>query len=358
MSINQLHKDITNLLYRVEEDYSKIIQFGEHVPLIELDIVLKDVRLLYEYFNELKYHAEEQRRKNTPKEKTQESAAIVAAEKMEEKVAIISSLLNKKDEVSTEALEEKKEPVSENVSENENINEVETIENAEIETTEDVEEIIIAEEENVVDETAAEEEISQEEEEEENTLVAETPEIKEVEKKEEVKASPIAWQKTFDAGEVKTADKLGTPASTPPPVAPKVDLLKEREKDFVPTVRKIEFKKELNQPEPKKESIFEKAASLYDKISKPTDKSIAAQHSRQPISNIKSTIGINDKFIYLKELFKGNVEEYGAALDKLNDFDSYAEAEDHFQELKEKYGWDPDTKSFQGLAELLLRRYL
>jgi uncharacterized protein (UPF0333 family) len=351
MSINQLHKDITNLLYRVEEDYSKIIQFGEHVPLIELDIVLKDVRLLYEYFNELKYHAEEQRRKNTPKEKTQESAAIVAAEKMEEKVAIISSLLNKKDEVSTEALEEKKEPVSEN----ENINEFETIENAEIEITEDVEEVIIAEEENVVDETAAEEEISQEE---ENTPIAETPEIKEIEKKEEVKVSPIAWQKTFDAGEVKTADKLGTPATTPPPVAPKVDLLKEREKDFVPTVRKIEFKKELNQPEPKKESIFEKAASLYDKISKPTDKSIAAQHSRQPISNIKSTIGINDKFIYLKELFKGNVEEYGAALDKLNDFDSYAEAEDYFQELKEKYNWDPDTKSFHGLAELLLRRYL
>ena len=234
MSINQLHKDITNLLYRVEEDYSKIIQFGEHVPLIELDIVLKDVRLLYEYFNELKYHAEEQRRKNTPNEKTLEYSAIVAAENMEEQVAYISYLLNQKDEVSTEALEEKKEPVSEN----ENI-----IENAEIEITEDVEDVIIAEEENVVDETAAEEEISQEEEEEEeeNTLVTETPEIKEIEKKEEVKASPIAWQKTFDAGEVKTADKLGTPATTPPPVAPKEHLLNERENHIVPTVRKIEF---------------------------------------------------------------------------------------------------------------------
>jgi hypothetical protein len=97
---------------------------------------------------------------------------------------------------------------------------------------------------------------------------------------------------------------------------------------------------------------------LYDKIAKPTDKTVATQASRQPISNIKSSIGINEKFIYLKDLFKNNINDYNEALEKLNNFDSYEEAEDFFQDLKQKYGWDPDSKSFQGLADLLSRRYL
>jgi len=346
MSINQLHKDITGLLYKVEEDYSKIIQHGDHVPLIELDIVLKDIRLLYEYFNELKIYSEEQRRRAIPKDKTQEGAVIMAADLIDDSAIVKASLEESKVEkehfeIESE-IEEKIDATEETVAENkeeEGVEELPAIEEDEVQ----VEEIINEETQEV---TVSEEE---------QTVVEEKAE-KDVEK-EEIKPSPIAWQTTFDASK-ENPSNLGAEKIVPPVIAPKIDLLKEREKDFVPTVRKIEFKKEVDQPEPKKESIFEKAASLYDKISKPTDKSIAAHHSRQPISNIKSTIGINDKFIYLKELFKGNVEEYGAALDKLNDFDSYADAEDYFQELKEKYGWDSESKSFQGLAELLMRRYL
>jgi hypothetical protein len=148
------------------------------------------------------------------------------------------------------------------------------------------------------------------------------------------------------------------PSENPPVVAPKVDLLQERQKDFVPTVRKIEFKPEPQTPDNKKESLFDKAASLYDKIAKPGDKTVAGQATRQPVSNIKGSIGINEKFAYLKELFKNNVNDYNEALDKLNNFDSYADAEDYFQELKAKYNWDPESKSFQGLADLLNRRYL
>lgn len=330
MSINQLHKDITGLLYKVEEDYSRIIQHGDHVPLIEIDIVLKDIRLLYEYFNELKIVTEEQRRKAIPKEKTQETAAIIAAERTEEKELIKA------------IIEEEKAP--ETISEEASNNEM----TADEATTEETEKIEKAAPE--IDEIKAEE---IEETETEEPVKNDEDEVK----TGEVKPSPIAWQRTFEAPKEKEV-KLGAETIAPPPVSPKVDLLKEREKDFVPTVRKIEFKREADQPEPKKESLFEKAASLYDKIAKPGDKSIAAQHTRQPISNIKAAIGINDKFIYLKELFKGNVDEYNAALDKLNDFENYADAEDHFQELKEKYGWDPDSKPFQGLAELLMRRYL
>jgi hypothetical protein len=161
----------------------------------------------------------------------------------------------------------------------------------------------------------------------------------------------LLGKKTFDASQGQVA-----PAASP--VSPKVDLLKEREKDFVPTVRKIEFKPQSSAPEVKKESLLDKAASLYDKIAKPGEKSPVTTAGRQSVSNIKAAIGINEKFTYLKELFKNNVAEYNEALDKLNDFENDADAEDFFQELKEKYNWDSESKSFQGLADLLFRRYL
>ena len=188
----------------------------------------------------------------------------------------------------------------------------------------------------------------------EKTVVEVTPPV-------EIKLdeSPIAWQKTFDASDAKETGATSTSESIPVvAVSPKVDLLQERQKDFVPTVRKIEFKPEPVTVDSKKESLFDKAASLYDKIAKPAEKTVATQASQNPISNIKSSIGINEKFAYLKDLFKNNMAEYNESLDKLNNFENYGEAEDFFQELKSKYSWDPESKSFQGLAELLNRRYL
>ena len=194
---------------------------------------------------------------------------------------------------------------------------------------------------------------------------AEMPKVEEVKvETPKVEEKPaVDFQKTVEAKIEEKKEPVAQkpvvlPSENPPVVAPKVDLLQERQKDFVPTVRKIEFKPEPQTPDNKKESLFDKAASLYDKIAKPGDKTVAGQATRQPVSNIKGSIGINEKFAYLKELFKNNVNDYNEALDKLNNFDSYADAEDYFQELKAKYNWDPESKSFQGLADLLNRRYL
>ena len=313
MEPSNIHEDITRVLYKIEEQYSQILQRKERIPTLDVDVVLKDISILYECFLDLREVAEFQRRKalqpDTQGQRTvsqPEAAGKPAEQKKEtEKPAVEPAKIA---EVRIET-GKKAEPVKSSVPKEEPI----------------------------------------------------------IQDKPEVKEPQVHWQKTFDASKDKP-EAMSKPAASPvstgqtpvPPqvTAPKVDLLKEREKDFVPTVRKIEFKAEPNSPEPKKESIFEKAASLYDKIAKPTEKTVATQAGKQPISNIKGSIGINEKFIYLKELFRNNTNEYNDALEKLNNFDSYAEAEDDFQELKAKYNWDPEGKSFHGLAELLSRRYL
>ena len=325
MDANRIHDDITHLLYKVEEQYSRILQYKDSIPMMEVDLALKDVRDLYESLLDLRTLAEHQRRKATAEPVTA-SAPTTVIEPIAEPV--IEPVVEVKAEVISEPEEEEVQPKKENAAE--------------------IIPIVEKVEANVVATEPVAQPKSESIQEEIKATAEKLPE-----------ASPIAWQKTFDGTQVK--EEVAKPIVAEPPAAvvtPKVDLLQERQKDFVPTVRKIEFKPESTPNEPKKESIFEKAASLYDKIAKPSEKTVANQATRQPISNIKSSIGINEKFAYLKDLFKNNVNEYNEALDKLNNFENYGEAEDFFQELKAKYNWDPESKSFQGLADLLNRRYL
>lgn len=331
MDAKRIHEDITHLLYKVEEQYGRIIHHKDSIPLLEIDLALKDVRDLYEMFLDLRTAAEIKRRQiasavaqkvSEPDEDLFVTSTMHPAEVKEVVVEVpvieeVAAEEVKAEEITHELGEE---IVEKNIS------------------AEKVEDSIAAIEEPVIEEEPAEVAVKAEEE----------PVVKEEAKQDN---SGIAWQKTYDAS------KTNAPAEAPV-AGPKKDLLQERQKDFVPTVRKIEFKPEPISSEIKKESIFDKATSLFDKISKPAEKTVASAATKQPISNIKSTIGINEKFAYLKDLFKNNVNEYNEALDKLNNFDNYTEAEDYFQELKAKYSWDPETKSFQGLADLLSRRYL
>jgi hypothetical protein len=298
MDVRRIHEEINTTLIQLEEQYSRILTYKDQIPTIEVDLVLKDVRDLYELFINLKTVGELQKR-----------SALSAMSQSSEEVAVKPTLIE------TPAPVEEKQVI-----------ESPKVESVKVEAPK-VNEVKV-----------------------EAPKVEEKPAVdfqKTVEPKAEEKKEPITQVKP-----------VVLPSENPPVVAPKVDLLQERQKDFVPTVRKIEFKPEPQTPDNKKESLFDKAASLYDKIAKPGDKTVAGQATRQPVSNIKGSIGINEKFAYLKELFKNNVNDYNEALDKLNNFDSYADAEDYFQELKAKYNWDPESKSFQGLADLLNRRYL
>lgn len=301
MDVRRIHEEINTTLIQLEEQYSRILTYKDQIPTIEVDLVLKDVRDLYELFINLKTAGELQKRgllgQAPPavavEEIVQQKTAPVA-----EPAAVVASVASSADATIAEKL----------------------VVEAKVEET---------------PQAAPKVEVKIE-----STPSSETKE------EEKIEASPVATKPVV------------LPSENPPVVAPKVDLLQERQKDFVPTVRKIEFKPEPQTIDNKKESLFDKAASLYDKIAKPGDKTVAGQATRQPVSNIKGSIGINEKFAYLKELFKNNVNDYNEALDKLNNFDSYGDAEDYFQELKAKYSWDPESKSFQGLADLLNRRYL
>lgn len=92
--------------------------------------------------------------------------------------------------------------------------------------------------------------------------------------------------------------------------------------------------------------------TLADSMTAPKD--MASEIRRQErISDLKQTIGINDKFLLIRDLFEGDAEAYEAALTRLNAFD---DLDDCMIFISENYDWNPGSDGARLLMELLERK--
>ena len=84
-----------------------------------------------------------------------------------------------------------------------------------------------------------------------------------------------------------------------------------------------------------------------------------AEHtSSQPITDLKQAITLNDKLLYIKDLFNGYNLAYSEALDILNRFTSYDEAENFLKtSYAVKNNWDAKPATAEKFYALLRRRF-
>ncbi len=73
--------------------------------------------------------------------------------------------------------------------------------------------------------------------------------------------------------------------------------------------------------------------------------------------HLKALISINDKFIFINELFDGNLREYNETIETLNGFMDRRQAFDFFDLVRNKNLWDPSTTAFKKLQEVLERKF-
>lgn len=105
---------------------------------------------------------------------------------------------------------------------------------------------------------------------------------------------------------------------------------------------------------PTDELSFEYRESLNDRLKE--DK-IELSHSltSSPIKDLKKAIGVNDRFLFINELFRGDVAMYERSIKTIQNFSIYAEAEFWIRrELKVKIGWldsEPVVKQFDQLVK-------
>ena len=104
----------------------------------------------------------------------------------------------------------------------------------------------------------------------------------------------------------------------------------------------------------------EEQTTVNEKIALQEDvQSVASELERKPITDLKSAIGINEKFLFINDLFGGSTEDYNDSLNHLNECKDHAEADTYINDnLKVKYHWDEENNAVSVFLDLVGRRYL
>jgi hypothetical protein len=77
-----------------------------------------------------------------------------------------------------------------------------------------------------------------------------------------------------------------------------------------------------------------------------------------PVKDLRKAVGINDRFLFINDLFRGDETMYERSIKTINSFNIYAEAEYWIsRELKTKLGWDNDHPSVVHFDQLVKRRF-
>ena len=100
--------------------------------------------------------------------------------------------------------------------------------------------------------------------------------------------------------------------------------------------------------------------SLNDRIGRnKLHASLSSKLQKNPINDLPKAIGINERFLFIKELFNNDSTAFTEAIKKLNNLQNFAEA-DHIlhEELAVKYNWKSDSIAVQSFLELVQRRYI
>jgi hypothetical protein len=108
---------------------------------------------------------------------------------------------------------------------------------------------------------------------------------------------------------------------------------------------------ELNQ------RVAQQSTSLNDRL-RQDSRGIGDRLGEMPVRDLRQAIGINDKFRFIQELFRGDVDAYERSVKTINEFKTQQEAEYWIErELKIRQGWDDEHSAVQQFYNLVRKRF-
>ena len=103
---------------------------------------------------------------------------------------------------------------------------------------------------------------------------------------------------------------------------------------------------------------FGSEESVHRKIAgQGSSKTLADKLHRNPIKDLKAAIGINEKFLFVNQLFEGNLQNYSAAIEKINTVNDLGTARQIAADLAGQMNWDDNNEHVKNFMELLERRF-
>lgn len=97
---------------------------------------------------------------------------------------------------------------------------------------------------------------------------------------------------------------------------------------------------------------------LNTKLSGKEDGSVADQMQKQPIADLTTAVGLNERYLYSNELFGGNMDLFREALKVLNSKPSFSDAKAYINDdLAKIHNWDDGNELVGSLMLLVERRF-
>jgi len=112
------------------------------------------------------------------------------------------------------------------------------------------------------------------------------------------------------------------------------------------------------EPEPAGGNRFKGQETIYDRLRQQHSPTIADRLSATPVTDLRKSIGINERFTLINDLFGGNQQLFMESIDKINNVNAYEEARKMlYEELAGKLKWNTEGNTFHVLDELVKRRF-
>jgi hypothetical protein len=101
-----------------------------------------------------------------------------------------------------------------------------------------------------------------------------------------------------------------------------------------------------------------KTESLNDRL-KQQKTEVVEVLKHEPIKDLRKAIGINDRFVFINDLFRGDEAMYERSIKTINSFHIFPEAEYWInRELVVKLGWDRESEIVKHFYHLVKRRFI
>ncbi len=219
--------------------------------------------------------------------------------------------------------------------------------------------------------------------EEEIQLVTEPVEIVSIEvetPKEEV-AEPVLEIKTEEPQKQVTQIEVASQTEDKPNEVKEVEIpVPEPQKEEIPVKQepvvepKVEVAAPKEQPQEEKSSRSSVLSYLHNNIMKDSEEkpkvetatldlfsekpqSIAEQFENRNRSDLRTAIGVSEKFMFINDLFSGNLKEYTDFINQLNDMTTWETSKEVIEQTKQRKKWASASLAYTTLENLIQRRF-
>jgi hypothetical protein len=123
---------------------------------------------------------------------------------------------------------------------------------------------------------------------------------------------------------------------------------------------------EITSSEPKQKSVETGSYDLFstetktlsDRFTGKEEQSLADKLQESEINDLREAIGINEKFLFINELFNGDMGRYNNVLDQINSMQSKSGINTLFMEITIERQWNTEMEAYLKFKDLVDRKFI